>query len=178
MDSPPPFAALTAAPVKTPLRPRRRGSVAVMTAVLCAATVLTPAQPVRAQGGLVFIRDTEIEAILHKECDPVFVAAGLDPRSLKIHLVQGPMNAMTMSGQEMAITTDLITTTENPNQLIGVMAHESGHAAGGHPLRSGEMERAGMAPMLLTLGLGILAAGRGPGQPAQRRHAAQRLSTL
>ncbi len=107
------------------------------------------------------IRDTEIEDILHKECDPVFAAAGLDPRHMQLDLYQGEMNAFTVSANEEAIATDLIFKTETPNQIIGVMAHETGHAAGGHIERSGEMEKAGMVPFLLTLGLGVLAAAAG-----------------
>jgi predicted Zn-dependent protease len=107
------------------------------------------------------IRDTEIELILHKECDPVFAAAGLDPRHVQLDLYQGEMNAFTVSAQEEAIATDLIARTETPNQIVGVMAHETGHAAGGHIERSGELQKAGMVPFLLTLGLGILAAAAG-----------------
>jgi predicted Zn-dependent protease len=107
------------------------------------------------------IRDTEIEEILHKECDPVFAAAGLDPKHMQFDLYQGEMNAFTVSAQEEAIATDLILRTETPNQIIGVMAHETGHAAGGHIERQGENERAGMVPFLLTLGLGVLAAAAG-----------------
>ena len=106
------------------------------------------------------IRDTEIEDILHRECDPVFAAAGLNPKT-QILIVQDRINAFTINGQTTAITTDLIEETKTPNELIGVMAHEAGHAAGGHPLRSGEMLRAGLTPMLLTLGLSILAAAAG-----------------
>ncbi len=107
------------------------------------------------------IRDTEIEETLHRECDPVFAAAGLDPKHMQIDLYQGEMNAFTLSANEEAIATDLIARTETPNQIIGVMAHETGHAAGGHIERSGEMEHAGMVPFLLTLGLGVLAAAAG-----------------
>ncbi len=125
------------------------------------------AQSVAASAGFPLVRDTEIEAILHKECDPVFIAAGLDPRTMRLELYTGEMNATTFSANEEAITTDLILRTETPNQIIGVMAHETGHAAGGHIERSGEIEHAGMVPFLLTLGLGVLAAAAGqPGAGA------------
>jgi len=58
----------------------------------------------------------------------------------------------------MAVFTGLILESKNPNQLQGVMAHEIGHLAGGHSARSGDMNRAGMKPFLLTMGLGVLAA--------------------
>jgi len=126
------------------------------------------AQTVAAQGGVPNqIRDTEIEEILHRECDPVFAAAGIDPRRMHLDIYQGEMNAVTFSASEEAIATDLIMRTQNPNQIIGVMAHETGHAAGGHIERSGEVEHAGMVPFLLTMGLGVLAAAAGaPGAGA------------
>ena len=58
----------------------------------------------------------------------------------------------------MGFYTGLILESENPNQLQGVIAHEVGHLAAGHSARSGEMQRAGMQPFLLTMGLGVLAA--------------------
>jgi predicted Zn-dependent protease len=68
----------------------------------------------------------------------------------------------------MGITTDLILRAETPNEIIGVMAHETGHAAGGHMVRGpGDMQHAAMVPFLLTLGLGVLAAAAGaPGAGA------------
>ena len=112
------------------------------------------------------ILDTEINDILHEECDPVFKAAGLDPKQVTILLVTHEFNAATVNNQVFILGTDLIEKTENPNQLIGVMAHETGHAAGYHAARRGEMEKAGLAPFLLTLGLGILAAAAGAGDAA------------
>jgi len=47
-----------------------------------------------------------------------------------------------------------------------VIAHEVGHLAAGHSARSGEMQRAGMQPFLLTMGLGVLAAFAGAGDAA------------
>ena len=51
----------------------------------------------------------------------------------------------------MAVYTGLILQAENPNELQGVMAHEIGHLAGGHSFRSGDMMKAGLKPMLLTI---------------------------
>jgi predicted Zn-dependent protease len=112
------------------------------------------------------ILDTEINEIIHEECDPVFKAAGLDPKRVTILLVTHEFNAATVNNQVFLLGTDLIEKTENPNQLIGVMAHETGHAAGYHAARTGEMQKAGLAPFLLTLGLGILAAAAGAGDAA------------
>ncbi len=119
------------------------------------------AAPAQAQmGGIPLIRDTEIEEILHREADGVFAAAGVP--NTKIYLVgDKQLNAFTPGGANVFLNTGLIQETETPNELVGVIAHETGHVAGGHIARQGEMQRAGMVPMILTMGLGILAAAAG-----------------
>lgn len=135
-------------------------------AALSAAAVATAAPTAYAQedGGpaISVIRDTEIEEILHNDADPVFAAAGLDPKSVKIHLLgDTDMNAFVAGGQQLFVNEGLIIRTKTPNQLIGVMAHETGHMAGGHLARSGEGEKQALATYLLTIGLGIVAAAAG-----------------
>jgi predicted Zn-dependent protease len=123
--------------------------------------VLAPVERAMADDGpaLSLIRDTEIEAILHAEADPVFVAAGLDPKAVQIHIVESnEINAFSAGGQQIFLFTGMILATKNPNQLIGVIAHETGHIAGGHIARSEDFGKAAIAPMLLTVGLGVLAA--------------------
>jgi predicted Zn-dependent protease len=144
-----------------PVRPLARLALALGA---LSTVALTPMAQVRAQtqSAPSLIRDTEIEETLHAEADPIFVAAGLSPKDVSLLIVgDKEMNAGTGSGQLMAVNTGLIEKTETPGQLQGVIAHEAGHAAGGHPVRSGEMMRAGLAPLLLTMGLGILAAAAG-----------------
>ena len=131
--------------------------------VAAAATALTPVAASAQQAkGLQLIRDTEIEETLHLECDPVFAAAGLNPKNTTILIQQDEFNAATANGQTLLIGTKIIEETENPNQLIGVMAHETGHAAGGHTARRGELERAGLGPMIISAGLGLLALAVAP----------------
>lgn len=137
---------------------RRLRSAACLAAVLSGMAAL----PVRAQGAAPqLIRDTEIEEIIHQECDPIFKAAGLG--KVTILLVQdNDVNAATINGQTMLLNTGTILKAETPGQLQGVMAHESGHAARGDVLRAqGEAARTGLAPMILTLALGVLAAAAG-----------------
>src|SRR5580693_10270104 len=109
--------------------------------------------------GISNARDTEIEAILHEDGDPIFVAAGLDPKAVQIHLVgDQELNAFSAGGLQLFINTGLIIESRTPNELTGVMAHETGHIAGGHIARSGAAGRAALGPLLLGIGLGILAA--------------------
>jgi predicted Zn-dependent protease len=120
-----------------------------------------PVVPAFAQSdaGISIIRDTEIEEILHEDADPIFRAAGLDPKAVQIHIISDPqLNAFSAGGQQLFLNTGLILETKTPNQLIGVMAHETGHIAGGHIARSGAMGRAAAMPMIVSIGLGVLAA--------------------
>lgn len=138
-------------------------------ALAMAGLLLAPVGRAVAQDepALSIIRDTEIEATLHEEADPIFVAAGLDPKAVQIHLVESnEINAFSAGGQQIFLYTGLILQAKSPNQLIGVIAHETGHIAGGHIARSGEMGRAAIAPMLLTVGLGVLAALAGAPEAA------------
>jgi predicted Zn-dependent protease len=134
-------------------------------AVAAAATLIAPVSASFAQDSgnsgpqINLIRDTEIEEILHEDADPIFRAAGIDPKATHLYLVgDNDLNAFTAGGQNIFINTGLIIRTKNPNQLTGVMAHEIGHMAGGHLVRSGEGEKQALATYLLTMGLGMLAA--------------------
>lgn len=144
----------------TPSRPVRSFG----RAVLMAAALLTPfaSGPARAQDGMSLLRDTEIEEILHKNADPIFEVAGFNPKDVRILLIgDKDLNAFATAGRMIGLNSGLILQTETPNQLKGVIAHETGHLSGGHPIRSEEMMRAGLRPMLLTMGLGILAMAAG-----------------
>ena len=145
-------------------RERHPAAVRLGRASLVLAALATAAVPVLAgaqtPNGLRVIRDTEIEEIIHAEADPVFLAAGLNPKEINLVLVQDEFNAATTGGRQIIIGTKLIQETANPDELIGVLAHEAGHAAGGHPIRN-DMQRAGLAPMIITAGLGLLALAAG-----------------
>lgn len=79
------------------------------------------------------IRDAEIEADLRRIADPIFAAAGLDSGSVRVFVINDPsLNAFVAGGQNMFIHTGLITASRTPEQLAGVIAHETGHISGGH----------------------------------------------
>jgi predicted Zn-dependent protease len=128
-------------------------------AAMALATALAPAAASAQSGRVSLIRDTEVEAILQQQSAPIFRAAGLNPADVKIHIVgDKELNAFVARGQQIFITTGLLTQAKTPNELLGVIAHETGHIAGGHIARQGEGARPAMATMFLTLGLGVLAA--------------------
>jgi predicted Zn-dependent protease len=125
-------------------------------------TLLGAAAPAAAQG---IIRDAEIEATIRAYADPLFSAAGLDAAAIKVHLLQDDrINAFVAPGENMFINTGLLMRADRPNQVIGVIAHETGHIAGGHLVRiQDELHNAtveAIAAMLLGVGAGI-ASGNG-----------------
>ncbi len=83
-----------------------------------------------------FIRDAEIENYLHELAAPVYRAAGVDPKSITIVVVESNVvNAFVAGGMNEFFYTGLLQLTDSPEQMIGVMAHETGHIAGGQLIR-------------------------------------------
>lgn len=104
------------------------------------------------------IRDAEIEATLRAYTAPLLTAAGVDPADVDIYIVNdNSINAFVAGGQNIFVHTGLILAADTPNELIGVLAHETGHISGGHLARSREAMNQAIAPMLLSIGLGVLA---------------------
>lgn len=138
-----------------------------LAAVLATSLVLRPGMAAaQFAPGDSLIRDTEIEEMLHRDAAPIFAAAGIDPKGIQVVIIGSKEPNAAAAPGLMMVTTALILEADNPNQLQGVMAHEIGHLAGGHSFRSGEYTRAGMVPMILTMGLGVLAAIAGSGGAA------------
>lgn len=144
------------APTATGVRRRRSRSGLIAAAAIVAFT------PALAQAqSIPIIRDAEIEDILQKDGYPIWEAAGLDAKHVRVVLVgDKDINAFTAGGLTIYVNTGLIEATKTPNQLIGVIAHETGHIAGGHVARDMGAKPA-LATYLLTMGLGILAAAAG-----------------
>jgi predicted Zn-dependent protease len=143
-----------------PLWGRRLGVTGMI--ALAALAPMAPAAQAQSNPesmGIPLIRDTEIEAILKADVTPIWKAAGIDPNDAQIHIVgDKTLNAFVAGGQHLFLNAGLIMRTKNPNELMGVMAHETGHMAGGHLARSDELQKGAMATFLVTMGLGLLAA--------------------
>ena len=121
-------------------------------------------QPAAAQG-IDLIRDTEMERVLKSYEDPIATSAGLDPAAIKIYIVNDPnINAFVAEGQNIFINTGLFLQLKTPNEVIGVMAHETGHIAGGHLLRDTSAISKASVPMLIGLAVGIAAMAMGAGE--------------
>jgi predicted Zn-dependent protease len=104
--------------------------------------------------------DTEVEQDLRTMCTPIWIAAGLKPEDVHLVLVNSPeLNAFVAGGQNIFMYTGTLEKSDNPLQVVGVVAHETGHIAGGHLTRGDEdMENASYMMILATV-LGAAAAG-------------------
>ncbi len=130
-----------------------------LTALTVLLTVCATAAPSWAQSG---IRDTEIERIIRGYADPVLTAAGVSPQSVDIYILSDTsINAFVTRGSDMYINAGLLLEADRPAQVIGVIAHETGHIAGGHVARMGDAFAAASVPLLITMGLGLAAMAAG-----------------
>ena len=140
-----------------------RGPALTLVAMVTACAVALASVPARAQGagGLPVIRDAEIEQLLRDYSSPILKAAGLGQRNIRVVIINDrSFNAFVIDAKRIFVNAGALMDSETPNQIIGVMAHETGHITGGHlsKLRS-ELANAQTAAILtMLLGVGAMAA--------------------
>jgi predicted Zn-dependent protease len=111
----------------------RRAATGLLAAAIGLTPALTHAQERR---GPSIVRDAETEQLLRDYATPIFRAAGINASATRIILVNDrSFNAFVANGQKIFINTGALMDAETPNEVIGVIAHESGHIAGGHLAR-------------------------------------------
>ncbi|WP_158008294.1 M48 family metalloprotease [Methyloceanibacter methanicus] len=114
------------------------------------------------------IRDAETEGLIRDYAAPIFRSAGLGSQNIKIHLVNDQnFNAFVVDGHNMFMHAGTLLISETPNQVIGVIAHETGHITGGHlaRLRSQVARMQSTALALQLLGLAAMVGGGLAGVP-------------
>ena len=141
--------------------------------ILLIAGLVLPVPSANAQKrSLRVIRDAEIEVLLRDYAAPIFKAAGIGSRGAEIILLgDRSFNAFVASGNRLFINSGTLLTAKTPNEVIGVLAHETGHLAAGHlqGLRN-EVARAQAIGVLATiLGAGAAVAGAVAGSPDAAR---------
>src|SRR5439155_5129462 len=151
---------------KNARRPRMNSPVARFARLLMLMLLLAFAavQPASADDGPSVLRDTETELLFKDMSRPLIVAAGLDPNSVNVVLLNDPeINAFVATGQTVYLQSGLIQAADNVNQVQGVVAHELGHVVAGDAIRSGEGEKQAMGISILSLVLGAVALAAGAG---------------
>jgi predicted Zn-dependent protease len=154
----------------TPTRTRRMAPAARVLAVVTAFAVAITAigssiTPARAQGaprGLPIIRDTEMEQLLRDYATPILRAAGLAKQNIRVVVINDrAFNAFVMDGRHIFINAGTLFDAKTPNEVIGVLAHETGHLAGGHLARMREQLASAQTASIIAmlLGVGAMVAG-------------------
>ncbi|MFL5239602.1 MAG: M48 family metalloprotease [Rhizomicrobium sp.] len=154
------------------LKPRQTASFASRVAGFFAPLILSLAATIHsaAAQSIDVIRDAEIERVMRSYEDPILKAASLDPHSVKLYLVNDPeINAFATQSpvpgesESIFVNAGSFLQLKTPNQLIGILAHETGHIAGGHIVRDSSAIRKAAIPMLLGLALGAAVMAMGGG---------------
>jgi predicted Zn-dependent protease len=138
-----------------------------------AAVAPTPSRAQSLPPGLPVIRDAEIEQLLRDYTQPILRAAGLAQQNVQVTIINDrSFNAFVMDGRRIFINAGALVDAKVPNEVIGVLAHETGHMAGGHLSRLRQQlanaQVASIIAMILGLGGAIAASrgGAGGGNPA------------
>jgi predicted Zn-dependent protease len=139
----------------------RNGKDAVTRFAVAAAAIFVWHAPANAQG-LPLIRDSEIEALLADYAKPIFRAAGLGSGRVTVRIVRNEtFNAFVLDGSNVFVHTGTLMQANTPNEVIGVIAHESGHIAGGHmaALRARIAKDQTRALLTQIIGIGAMVLG-------------------
>ena len=161
---------------ESPIRPLRTAPAARGLAALTAVALAFAGAPAHAQqshqSGPPIIRDAEIEQLLREYSLPLLKAAGLAQQNIQVVIINDrSFNAFVADGHRIFINSGALMQAKTPNEVIGVLAHETGHIAGGHIARlREELAKASTESIVaMLLGIGALVAGArsGSGNGAQ-----------
>jgi predicted Zn-dependent protease len=161
-------ASQTLAPFRARQVARRAGSARLLarraTTLVTAAALLCASWPARAQqgGGPPILRDAETEQLLRDYTRPILRAAGLEKQNIQVVIINDPtFNAFVADGRRIFVNYGALRESETPNQIIGVLAHETGHLAGGHLSKLRDQIARAQTQMIIAMLLGLGAAVAG-----------------
>src|SRR6266849_3621402 len=139
-----------------PIRARPATPAARAVALVTAAALAGASAPARAQGAGPIVRDAEIEQLLKEYTQPLLKAAGLAQQNVQAVIINDrSFNAFVADGHRIFINAGALMESDTPNQIIGVLAHESGHIAGGHLARLREQLAAASTQSIIAMILGV-----------------------
>jgi predicted Zn-dependent protease len=147
------------------IRTLSRLTAIVTAGALALAPVATSAQENK---GPRLLRDTEIEQLLRDYTRPVLRVAGLEQQNIQVVIINDPtFNAFVADGHRIFVNYGALMQSQTPNQLIGVLAHETGHLAGGHLAKLREELARAQTQMIVAmlLGVGAMVAGARSNNP-------------
>src|SRR5713101_594540 len=139
-----------------PIRPRRATPAARLIAVATATALVCAGAPAHAQKGPPVVRDAEIEQLLREYTQPILQAAGLSKQNIQVVIINDrSFNAFVADGRRIFINAGTLMDAQTPNEVIGVLAHETGHIAGGHLARLREQLAAATTQSIVAILIGV-----------------------
>jgi predicted Zn-dependent protease len=137
----------------------KRGVAALATA----AILFTHAgQALAQQGRLPVLRDAESEELLRDYTRPILKAARLSQQNIEVVIINSrEFNAFVADGRRIFVNYGALYESTTPNQIIGVLAHETGHIAGGHLARIRDQLASAQTAAIIAMILGAAALGAG-----------------
>jgi predicted Zn-dependent protease len=138
------------------LKKRTSGLIAVAVAAALAIAPIAPALAQAESKGPPILRDTETEQLLREYTRPILRVAGLEKQNINMVIINdSSFNAFVADGRRIFVNYGAIMQSETPNQLIGVLAHETGHLAGGHLAKMREQLAQAQTQMIIAMLLGV-----------------------
>ena len=138
-----------------------RAIALVTSAAVLSATFTTtwPAHARAQEGGTATLRDAETEQLLRDYTRPILRVAGLEKQNINVSIINdATFNAFVADGHRIFVNYGALRDSETPNQIIGVLAHETGHLAGGHLAKLHEQVAQAQTQMIVAMLLGLGAA--------------------
>jgi len=151
-----------AQPKRLPRSLKRLIALVTSVALVAATTAGTSTAQEPKGKGPPIIRDAEIEQLLREYTQPLLKAAGLAQQNIQVVIINDrAFNAFVADGRRIFINAGTLMDAATPNEVIGVLAHETGHIAGGHlsRLREELAKATTQSIVALLLGVGALVAG-------------------
>src|SRR5712675_1279705 len=142
--------------------PKKASKLTAITAAVALAIAPMPPALAQQNKGPPIIRDTEAEQVLRDYTRPILRAAGLEKQNIQVVILnESGFNAFVADGRRIFVNHGALMQSETPNQIIGVLAHETGHLAGGHLAKLRERLAEAQTQMIIAmlLGAGALVAG-------------------
>src|SRR5258708_16839182 len=139
-----------------PIRPRRTTPAARLIALATATALAGAGAPAHAQKGPPIVRDAEIEQLLREYTQPILRAAGLAQQTVQVVIINSrSFHAFVADGRRIFVNAGTLMDAETPNQVIGVLAHETGHIARGHLPRMPEAMASATTQSIIAMLLGV-----------------------
>jgi predicted Zn-dependent protease len=140
----------------------RAGLAALMAATAVMGPTPIGPSPAAAQRVPGQLFDTEMENLLADYARPILERAGQGSGRIRVRILNNPtFNAFVIDGRSIYMHTGVLLNASTPNQVIGVLAHETGHITAAHisDLRNQVSSLQNRSMLLQLLGIGLMVAG-------------------